>query len=296
MPDRVTLIAPAKVNLYLAVGERGPDGYHPLTTVFQALDERLSDSVEVRAAPTFSLSMSPDLGIPASDNLALRGALLLAEEVGAATGVSIAVDKRIPAGGGLGGASSDAAAVLLGASVLWGVDPASDAVLRCARSLGADVPFFLHGGTGLYSGRGDVLVKSLPTPRLDIVVVTAGEPVATGAAYALFDRLPHDPAPEPEAILKAVGCADAAAIAAALHNDLAPAARTLAPGVHAVEGWLRAQDGVLGAAVTGSGSCVYGVCASGEAAARTAASALGAGWWAQACSTSAEGARVVSTA
>lgn len=294
MPDRVTLIAPAKVNLYLAVGERGPDGYHPLTTVFQALDERLSDRVEVHAASAFAVRMTPDLGIPPHANLALRGAVMLAEEAGAASGLEISIEKRVPAGGGLGGASSDAAAVLLGAAVVWGLDAASGIVSRCARSLGADVPFFLEGGTGLYAGRGDVRIQALPTPRLELVVVTAGEPVATGEAYAMFDRLPRRSAPTPERIVEAVISGDAASIARALHNDLAPAARMLAPGVREVEEWLRMQEGVLGAEVTGSGSCVFGVCASGEAAARVAAAAADAGWWAQACAASPDGVRVLS--
>lgn len=294
MPDRVTLIAPAKVNLYLAVGEMGPDGYHALTTVFQALDERLSDLVEVREASAFSVRMSPDIGVPPRDNLALRGALMLAEEAGVEAGLEIAIEKRIPAGGGLGGASSDAAATLLGACVLWGLDPASEVVRRCARSLGADVPFFLDGGTGLYTGRGDVRAAALPTPALDLVVVSAGEPVSTSAAYALFDRMPRATAPGPERIVEAIASGDPAAIAGALHNDLAPAARALAAGVTEVEAWLSRQDGVLGAAVTGSGSCVFGVCSSSEAAARVAGAAADAGWWAQACSTAPAGAWVLS--
>ncbi len=293
MPDRVTLIAPAKVNLYLAVGERGPDGYHALTTIFQALDERLSDLVEVREASAFAIRMSPDLGVPPRDNLALRGALMLAEEAGVEAGLEIAIDKRIPAGGGLGGASSDAAATLLGACVLWGLDPASEVVRRCVRSLGADVAFFLDGGTGLYTGRGDVCAAALPTPALDLVVVSAGEPVSTSAAYALFDRMPRATAPGPERIVDAIASGDAAAIAGALHNDLAPAARALSAGVAEVEAWLSRQDGVLGAAVTGSGSCVFGVCSSNEAAARVAGAAADAGWWARACSTAPAGARVL---
>lgn len=294
MPDRAKLIAPAKVNLYLAVGERGADGYHALTTVFQALDERLSDFVEVRRAPSFSVSMIPDLGIPPRDNLALRGAVMLAEEVGAASGLEITIEKRIPAGGGLGGASSDAAATLLGACVLWGLDPASDVVRRCARSLGADVPFFLDGGTGLYAGRGDVRVKTLPTPQLEFVVLSAGEPVSTSAAYAFFDRSLRAMAPGPGRILEAIASGDAAAIAGALHNDLAPAARALAAGVAEAEAWLSRQEGALGAAVTGSGSCVFAICSSGAAAARIAEAAADAGWWAQVCSTSAEGVRTSS--
>lgn len=295
MPERVTLVAPAKVNLYLAVGARTDDGYHELVTIFQALDDRLSDTVEVEAADGFSIEMRPDAGVSPSENLALKAAKALSEATGAPFPLRIAIEKRIPAGGGLGGASADAAAVLVGASVLWGIDPRSEVVLRCARSLGADVPFFLGGGTALYAGRGDVRVRGLPTPEMHLVVATAGEPVPTGAAYALHDRLLSAPAPGPEPLLRALQTGDVQGAAGLLHNDLAESAKALVPSVGEVEAWLSSRPGVLGAAVTGSGSCVFGLCASAVAAERVESDARAAGWWARACGASPEGVRVIST-
>jgi 4-diphosphocytidyl-2-C-methyl-D-erythritol kinase len=292
----VILAAPAKVNLYLAVGARTDDGYHELVTVFQALDDRLSDTGGVRRSDRFSVEMPPDAGVPAVDKLALRAAEMLADAIGAPFPLEISIDKRIPAGGGLGGASTDAAAVLVGASTLWGVDPDSEVVVRCAQALGADVPFFLGGGTGLYGGRGDVRIRDLPTPRMDLVVVTAGEPVPTGAAYALHDRLLLPSAPGPDPLVHALEASDVRGVAALLHNDLAEAAKTLVPSVGDAESWLTARRGVLGAAITGSGSCVFGVCEKAQDAKRVEREARALGWWARACGVSPCGVRVVSDA
>lgn len=293
MPSEVTLLAPAKVNLYLVVGPRGADGYHELTTVFQALDDGLADVVTVRPARGLSVRMRPSGGVPDEENLALKAAQALAREVGASQALAIEIDKRIPAGGGLGGASSDAAAVLVGACTVWGLDPEDERVLRCARALGADVPFFLCGGTALYRGRGDVLVRRLPSPQLDVIVVTAGEPVSTAEAYALHDTLPAVSAPDVDTLLQAIEARDARRIGQLLHNDLAPAARALARGVAEVERWLAQRPGVHGVAVTGSGSCVFGVCASRECAEQAARDARSRGWWAQACSASPHGVRII---
>lgn len=293
MAERVKLIAPAKVNLYLAVSSRRHDGYHELATVFQALDDALSDTVQVRVADEFSVKMAPDLGVPAPDNLALKAAEMLADAVGAAVPVAVTIEKRIPAGGGLGGASTDAAAVLVGASVLWGVDTASEAVTRCAHALGADVPFFLQGGTALYAGRGDVRVRDLPTPDLRLVVVNAGEPVSTAAAYAMHDRLLRRPAPDAQPLIDALDAADVERVAALLHNDLAEPAKTIAASIREVESWLAGQPGVLAACVTGSGSCAYGICESEQAARAVERDARREGWWAQACAASRHGVRVV---
>lgn len=292
MPERVRLVAPAKVNLYLAIGRRTEDGYHELVTVFQSLDERLSDVVEVRVSDRFSVEMTPDVGVHAHENLALAAARTLSDAADAPVPLAITIEKRIPAGGGLGGASADAAAVLVGASALWGVDPRSDVVARCARALGADVPFFLEGGTALYVGRGDVRVRSLPTPEMHLVVVTAGEPVPTGAAYALHDHLLLPESPSVQPLLDALADSDVPAIARSLHNGLSDAATALAPSVGEVHAWLSARPGVLAASVTGSGSCVFGVCASREDAERVEADARATGWWACACGTSPHGVRL----
>lgn len=278
--DRITLRAPAKVNLYLAVGPRRPDGYHDLTTVFQALDERASDTVTVSPAPSLQVVCEPDIGVPVLDNLAARAVTALADATGREPHLRLHIRKRIPAAGGLGGASSDAAAALLGACALWGVDPASSDVVAIARRLGADVVFFLTGGTALYAGRGDELVETLPTPSMSIVLVNPGEPVPTPAAYAEFDRLPVRSVPSAAPLLAALRSGDVPSVAGAMHNGLDEAACAIAPGSAAALRHLRSAPGVLGALVSGSGSTVFGVCADEAAATAVAAKARSVGWWA----------------
>ncbi|MEN6429290.1 MAG: 4-(cytidine 5'-diphospho)-2-C-methyl-D-erythritol kinase, partial [Coriobacteriales bacterium] len=195
MPASLTLLAPAKINLYLAVGGRRSDGYHDVVTVLQSLDTRLSDVVTVTEAESFSVVCEPDIGLPVEDNIATRTISALAGFAGRTPDVAVRIEKQIPAAAGLGGASADAAAVLVGACRLWGIDANTPQVLGLAQSLGADVPFFISGGTAVYGGRGDVLLRRLTTPRFAVVLANADEPVPTPAAYAAFDRLPHPQAP-----------------------------------------------------------------------------------------------------
>lgn len=156
---RLVASCPAKVNLLLRVKARRADGYHEIETVFQSVD--LWDEVEAVAADRLTLLCdTPDL--PADDtNLVLRAALRLRQEGGGTEGAALRLRKRIPTGAGLGGGSSDAAGTLLLLRRLWGLDLDLDALARIAAELGADVPFFLTGGTALGTGRGD-RIEPLP--------------------------------------------------------------------------------------------------------------------------------------
>ncbi len=292
------LSAPAKVNLYLGVGARRADGYHDVETVLQTLS--LSDTVVIEPAEDLSVACDTDLGLPAEENLAYRAALALAEALGREPGACISLTKRIPAGGGLGGASSDAAAVLVGLARLWGyTDPGDDGATEVvlhevAASLGADVPFFLGGGTALFGGRGDVLTSRYATPRLDIALVKPDEPVPTGAAYAAFDRLLLPTPPGPGAVADACAAGDARGLARVLYNNMTEASVSLVPAVGDVLGWSRSAGGVLGAAVAGSGSTVFAVCESGASALRVVEEARCRGWWAEAAESRVDGVRACS--
>ncbi|MGB4593625.1 MAG: 4-(cytidine 5'-diphospho)-2-C-methyl-D-erythritol kinase [Coriobacteriia bacterium] len=285
MTDRVTLLAPAKVNLYLAVGARRSDGYHDLVTVFQSLDERAADVVTVSLANELNVVCEPDIGVPSGENLASRAIRALAGVVGRTPAIDVCIEKRIPPAGGLGGASADAAAALVGACTLWGLDVATPEILDLARSLGADVPFFLVGGTALYGGRGDVLMKRLPFVRLPVVLINPGEPVSTPAAYAAFDRLLPQAAPPVERMVSALRAGDVPSIVGSLHNDLTDAACAVAPGTADALRFVRAIPGVSGALVSGSGSTVFAVCADDVTADSVAAQAGDAGWWTLATAT-----------
>ena len=136
--------APAKLNLFLHITGRRPDGYHLLQTVFQLLD--WGDTVRLRVRPDGVISRSRDLpGVAAEHDLTLRAANLLRARAGIALGAEIDVDKAIPLGAGLGGGSSDAATVLVALNELWGAGLSADMLADIGLSLGADVPVFIHG-------------------------------------------------------------------------------------------------------------------------------------------------------
>lgn len=292
-PDRrIVMTAPAKVNLYLGVGAKRPDGYHEVETVLQTI--ALADTVTLRSSRGLSLSGGDALDIPAEKNLAFRAAAALAHRLDRSADVHLTLTKRIPAGAGLGGASSDAAAVLAGLGRLWDIGIEQDVILlEVAASLGADVPFFLAGGTALYGARGDVLIGKLPSPSLEIVVVKPPRPVPTAQAYEVFDRLGGPESPGPESVAAACAARDAARVARELHNDMTGAAIALVPEIAEVFTLCHAVPGVLGCALAGSGSAVFAVCESSGVAAQIAARAEEDGFWSCATRSTDAGVHVV---
>ncbi|MBI5231209.1 MAG: 4-(cytidine 5'-diphospho)-2-C-methyl-D-erythritol kinase [Coriobacteriales bacterium] len=288
---RVTVLAPAKVNLFLGVGERRDDGYHEVATVLQTL--ALADEITLEISDTPRLTSDTDLGIAPEDNLAMRAVAALAEAVGRDADLSIELRKSIPAGAGLGGGSSDAAAALMGAAHLWCQSQGDPLIAEVAASIGADVPFFLEGGAALYRNRGDVLDRRLESARASVLLVKPDASVPTAEAYAAFDADPR-PAGSPAGVIGALEMRDARALGLALRNNLAPAAESLVGEVGVALAWCRDQAGVLGAEVSGSGSAVFALFAEddlAEHAARVAKASFG--WWTTATATSAHGARLV---
>jgi len=288
---RTIVRAPAKVNLYLGVGAPRSDGYHDVDTVLQALS--LADEVVIAPAAELTVSTEPDIGLPAEENLAHRAAVSLGIALGRTPQVAIDIIKRIPAQAGLGGASADAAAVLVGLARHWGLGVSTAPVLReVAAGLGADVPFFLGPGTALLTGRGDVPVRPLPTPALEIALVRPPVPVPTGEAYAAFDRTPGEAPPGPEAMVRACESGDAERVAAALYNNLTDASVGLVSEVADALASVREAPGVLDATMAGSGSAVFAVCVSADAAAAVASAAAERGWWGATATTVSVGAAV----
>jgi 4-diphosphocytidyl-2-C-methyl-D-erythritol kinase len=189
--ERETWLAPAKINLWLAIGAKRPDGMHEVDTGFQAID--LADRIDIVRAPP-GVEVTCAVGGPlATDvphgesNLAARAALLLAARTGHDLRVSIAIEKRIPAGAGLGGASSDAAAVLLALGRRFAVPDPEHTLGDLAAELGADVPFFLEGGSQRARGIGDELTPAQPPAERWGILAWPGVPVASRAAYGWLD-------------------------------------------------------------------------------------------------------------
>ena len=184
----IRLLAPAKVNLSFEVLGKRDDGFHEIRTVLQAID--LADVVEIEEADELSLRVDPAGAVPVEGNLVMRAAEALRAATWTKAGAAITLTKRIPVAAGLGGGSSDAAVTLLGLRRLWSVDYDKSAIYRIAASLGADVPFFLRGGTAIGSGKGDALeLLPLPVERFAVVVSprgTAADETKTMRLYGLL--------------------------------------------------------------------------------------------------------------
>lgn len=280
--------AHAKVNLLLSVRPGADaDGYHAVETVMCPLALADDVSVEETGRPGVELACDPDPldGAPPERNLAYRAAFATGEAFGRPVACRIRIAKRIPAQAGLGGGSSDAAAVLRCLALLWGEDPRDPRLMRAARGLGADVPFFLEGVPTLLTGRGDVPVERFEPLALPAALVKPAAGVPTGAAYTLLDRM--RPAELPAAPLaEALRVGDALRAAAACGNNMEGAARALAPELDAVFAFLGGRPEALGAPLLcGSGSCAVLFVRTAGDAARIAEEARGRGWWACATAT-----------
>lgn len=268
--------APGKVNLALGVGPAGPDGYHGLVTVFQAVS--LYEDVRAQKAPGISVTVSGRHAeaVPTGEaNLAVRAARLLADSAGIRTGVRLHLTKAVPTAGGMGGGSADAAAALLACDVLWDTGLARDELAELAAELGADVPFALTGLTAVGTGRGDVLSPVLGRGTFHWVLALQSTGLATPAVFRRFDALQSGPVVEPALahdLMAALRAGDPKALAPELVNDLQPAAVDIAP--HLGEVLAAAADaGALAQIVSGSGPTVVAL-ASGHAHAQDVAGRL----------------------
>lgn len=181
--DSAALILPsfAKINLHLQVIGRRADGFHDLCTVFQSIS--LHDELTIAPAESLVLTCGDDRLPVDGRNLVVRAALGLQKEFVVTGGAEIHLEKRIPAPGGLGGGSSNAAMVLLGLRKLWKIDASIDALHPVAESLGSDVPFFLYGGTALGMGRGEIVEPIDDFVKKYLLVVTPDVAVGTRDAF-----------------------------------------------------------------------------------------------------------------
>ncbi|WP_160940752.1 4-(cytidine 5'-diphospho)-2-C-methyl-D-erythritol kinase [Eggerthella guodeyinii] len=288
-PDAVKLVAPAKVNLFLDIGAKRPDGYHDAVSIMHAL--MLHDVLRMKLAPGRGEGLSLDLAcvareglaqldVPVGRNIVAKAVRLLADKLGRANDemVVACIEKHIPAEAGLGGGSSDAAAALLGAAHLWGVPADDPRIEEAARALGADVAFFLHGGCACFTGVGDVFAHALTPMNTNVVLVKPEGGVSTAAAYRAFDEHPTIiPEASRDAALAATHAADVP-----LCNNLVPVSEQLLPELVDIRTWAAARADVQRVLMSGSGSAVFVQCPSFADAGRVAADARMRGWWARA--------------
>lgn len=330
----LTLEAPAKINLFLDVkSHRTNEGYHLLDTLMVPVS--LYDSLTIEIDPLEDGPMrppveTPPIGIRFSPELSCEThassvyKALLAMHHAFREGVfensfRVAVDKRIPEKSGLGGGSSDAAAIILALCRLWKLDPLSAEVIEVAAKIGADVPFFLYSsvcskesnerGAAYLQGIGEELVCTLDALNLNLVLIKAPQAqIATAEAYALFDQ-EHSGSKNTQQFLTAYKAAVAAPdvfsahavvpqnlmaptaqeLFAAMGNNLEPIAIKLDPSIEEVRRYLIAQPSVGATMLAGSGAALFGICPALKDCEDIAFDAAQKGWWAQAVSTKCTG-------
>lgn len=255
-PQRLRVRCPAKINLGLWIRGRRPDGYHDIDTVFQAV--ALEDELVLERADSGLRLEVRGLPIPGpGPNILERAWELLAAEAGrSAPGIAATLTKRIPTGGGLGGGSSDAAGFLAGAVPILGLDPDPEWLRRMAVRLGADVAFFLEGGTARGIGRGDEVRHLGPIPPCWIVLATPSVAISTSWAYGEARKWLTVPRGDASMLAAAIDRGDWDAIVACLHNDFED---VVLPQVSAVGDLRRAflAGGAPGSLLSGSGSTVF---------------------------------------
>ncbi|WP_338890073.1 4-(cytidine 5'-diphospho)-2-C-methyl-D-erythritol kinase [Rhodococcus sovatensis] len=277
----VVVRAPSKVNLHLSVGDLRDDGYHELTTVFQALS--LSDEISVVPSQGLRVNVkgADATKVPTDErNLVWKAAVLLADSVGREPLVEITIDKGIPVAGGMAGGSSDAAATLVALDAMWKLDLSRSELTDLAAKLGSDVPFVLHGGTAVGTGRGEKLLPVLSRNTFHWVLALAKGGLQTPAVFGELDELRSKGSPPrigaPDALMQALASGDAHALAPLLGNDLQAAATSLLPQLRRT---LRAgvAAGALAGIVSGSGPTCAFLCADADTAVSVSAELSGAG-------------------
>ncbi|MGB8328315.1 MAG: 4-(cytidine 5'-diphospho)-2-C-methyl-D-erythritol kinase [Steroidobacteraceae bacterium] len=252
--------APAKLNLFLHVIGRRPDGYHDLQTIFQLIDLQDSIGLGVRADGLIERVAGP-AEIPAEEDLAVRAARALKQASGTPLGATLRVIKRIPSGGGLGGGSSDAATTLLALNALWRVGFSIERLAEIGLGLGADVPVFVHGSSSWGEGRGERLTPVALPPRW-FAIIYPGVSVATRDVFQASELTRNSP------ILTIRGLFSAGGPAQAGRNDCEAVVRARVPAVAEALEWLGRH---APSRLTGTGSCVFAAFASAAQAERVAA-------------------------
>lgn len=253
--------APAKLNLFLHVTGRRPDGYHELQTLFQLID--LSDTVSLSVTDDGRIERpAGPAGVDPDSDLTVRAAKALQAATGCRAGASIRIAKRIPMGGGLGGGSSDAATVLLALNHLWGCGLPVDELARLGLPLGADVPVFVRGSSAWAEGVGERLVP-VELPERWYVVIHPGVAVPTRDVFQSPELTRNTPVITIRAFFGPEGSSGS-------RNDCEPVVRARYPEVADALSWL---GNFAPARLTGTGSCIFAAFGSAIDAERVAARA-----------------------
>jgi 4-diphosphocytidyl-2-C-methyl-D-erythritol kinase len=248
----ITLAAPAKINLSLRILGKRPDGFHELETLMVPI--QLADQIEISAVPGHGVSLvcnDPDLPT-GPENLCVKAVEAFREETGIPHGVAISLMKRIPHGAGLGGGSSDAAAVLKGMNEIFDRPLVAEELQQLAASLGSDVPFFLHDGAAWCRGRGEILEDAAALPGRTLLLIKPPFPVPTVWAYKRYADMKASEAGMPSQESQWLGDIE-------ITNDLEAPVFGKYLLLPVMKEWLCQQPGVESAFMTGSGSTMVAV-------------------------------------
>jgi len=262
-PTTIRIRSFAKVNLGLTVLDKRSDGYHEIRTIFQTIG--LHDLMEIRPSDTLQLTCSGLDGVPMEENTVWRAAAGLARIARPPAGAAIRLEKRIPAGSGLGGGSSNAAAALLGLCRFWNLDLPAKELHTLAAAIGSDVAFFLKGGTALGSGRGEEL-RPIPEIReAHLVVVCPGVAISTAKAYQSLSLMLTYPQTPNKIQGLCARLQDDPEWPAGIFNDFETSILPAYPAVREAKDFLAAR-GATATLLSGSGSSVFGFFSDEESA------------------------------
>jgi len=277
---RLSVPAPAKINLFLHVGDRRDDGYHALQSLVGFAET--GDALELSPARELKLLIEgPFAGAleAGGDNLVLKAARALTAHAGIAGGAAITLTKNLPVASGIGGGSADAAAALRGLAGLWGLKLPQDELRAVAAGLGSDVPVCVSSGAQWMEGRGERLTALDPLPAMAMVLINPGVSVATPKVFAALGARHGTGLPPPPQF---AGAASLVAYLKDTANDLEAPARAIAPVIGEVLALLASQPGARLARMSGSGATCFALF-DGDDDATAAARAIGEAhpqWWA----------------
>lgn len=252
----IRVAAPAKINLFLHVGERRPDGFHELQSLIGFTEA--GDQLEISPAAELSLAVTGPFApsLPASgDNLVLKAARALRQQSHSPLGAAMVLNKNLPVSSGIGGGSADAAAALRGLDRLWGLNSSREQLLKLAAELGSDVPVCLLSKTCWVEGRGEILSQSPPLPRMPAVLVNPGVAVSTPAVFGLLNARSGTGRSRPTKALETLW--DVIGYLGDAGNDLEAPACHLAPVIQEVLSAFDREPGCALAAMSGSGATCF---------------------------------------
>ena len=257
MIDSISIYACAKINLFLNVLSKLPDGYHSVDNVMQAVS--LYDTVVLRPGASGITLDCPDVDLPSPrDNIAWKAAeLFMSACPSAADGVDISIKKSIPSAAGLAGGSSDAAAVLVGMNLLFGAGLDEDDLCAIGTRLGMDVPFCVMGGCRRAQGRGEILSPLPPMPKCRILIAIGRDRISTGWAYSQLDSRPFSDTGN--RIPDALSSGSLEGICSSMYNCFETLTDT-----HKEIKRIMLACGALGAMMSGSGPSVFGIFSPGD--------------------------------